>query len=91
MDKNISDQHLEIFNRGSLKIDDCIDVHNFNEENVLIETSLGLLNIEGEDLKVEKLDLDNKELAIVGNIYALSYEDDAGFMEKSSFLAKLFK
>lgn len=90
--KNLADQHLELFNRNTLAINDCIDVHNFNDENVLLETSLGLLSINGENLKIEKLNLDVGEISLNGNIYALSFEDDVDLVEKSSgFFSKIFK
>ena len=56
--KNITDQRLELYNRGNLKINDCLDVHNFNDETVVLETSLGILTINGEELKIEKLNLE---------------------------------
>ncbi len=90
--KNITDQRLELYNRGNLKINDCLDVHNFNDETVVLETSLGILTINGEELKIEKLNLEEGEIALNGNIYALNYDDDVTFMEKSSGLfSKIFK
>ncbi len=90
--KNITDQRLELYNRGNLKINDCLDVHNFNDETVVLETSLGILTINGEELKIEKLKLEEGEIALNGNIYALNYDDDVTFMEKSSGLfSKIFK
>lgn len=90
--KNITDQRLELYNRGNLKINDCLDVHNFNDETVVLETSLGILTINGEELKIEKLNLEEGEITLNGNIYALNYDDDVTFMEKSSGLfSKIFK
>ena len=84
--KSVTDQRLELYNRGNLKINDCVDVHNFNDETVVLETSLGMLTINGEDLKIEKLNLED------GEIYAINYDDDIDFMEKSSgFFSKIFK
>ncbi|MCR2032880.1 sporulation protein YabP [Anaerofustis stercorihominis] len=90
--KSVTDQRLELYNRGNLKINDCLDVHNFNDETVVLETSLGMLTINGEDLKIEKLNLEDGEIALNGNIYAINYDDDIDFMEKSSgFFSKIFK
>ena len=59
---------------------------------MVLETSLGILTINGEELKIEKLNLEEGEIALNGNIYALNYDDDITFMEKSSGLfSKIFK
>lgn len=90
--RSINEQKLEIFNRRRFDINDCIEVHNFNDEVVVLETSLGLLTVNGEQLKIEKLNLESGEISLNGNIYALNFEDEVGFMDKSSgFFAKLFK
>ena len=58
----------------------------------MLETSFGLLTVNGEDLRIEKLNLEDGEVSLKGNIYALNYDDEIPFMEKSSgFFSKIFK
>ena len=49
---------------------------------------MGLLAIKGSDLKLNRLNLDNTELLVEGNISSLVYSDN---YQKGSFLQRLFK
>ena len=57
---------------------------------VLAQTDLGILTIKGDDLKMNKLNLDNSELIVEGNIMAVAYSD-INQAKKSGFMNKLFK
>ncbi|WP_058486505.1 sporulation protein YabP [Defluviitalea phaphyphila] len=78
--------------REILSITGVIDVFAFDEENVDIETEMGMLTIKGTDLHVNKLNLEKKELEIEGEIESLTYHDGDSFNKKgNSFFGKLFK
>lgn len=49
----------------------------FNEAEVCVDTPLGALVIEGEELHIERLNLDEGQVIIRGYICAAAYEDDA--------------
>lgn len=70
-----------------------IDVLSFDDQIVLIETeSFGLLTVKGENLKINKLNLDNSELIIEGNICSLIYSDkDMDKKGGNGILGKIFK
>ncbi|NLK97588.1 sporulation protein YabP [Defluviitalea saccharophila] len=78
--------------RQNLSITGVLDVLAFDEENVDIETEMGMLTIKGTELHVNKLNLEKKELEIEGEIESLVYNDGESFSKKgNSFLGKLFK
>ena len=68
-------QNLILENRQKLSISGVIDVESFNEDCIVIETELGLLIVHGEDMRINKLNLDNSELNIEGDIISCEYND----------------
>ncbi len=94
MENNIpKEQHkLEMNSRSELKLTGIADVHSFNDEGILLETSQGMLTVGGDDLHITKLNLDAGEVALKGYVTTLVYSDDVPAGERSGgFLARLFK
>ena len=60
-------------------------------ELVIMQTSLGMLTIKGQELKMNKLNLDNSELIIEGKTCAIAYSDAVDGNKKQGFMSKLFK
>lgn len=88
--KNMNPHNLIMENRGKLTLTGVIDIHSFDDELVLVETQMGILTIKGNDLKMNKLNLDNSELIVEGRIIALVYSDsDIG--KKGGMFGKIFK
>lgn len=84
--------NIVIENREKLSVTGVVDVESFNDECVVADTELGLLIIRGEDIHINKLNLDNSELSIEGNIYSCEYSDKDGSKSKGSgFWGKMFK
>ncbi len=88
--KILTNQNIVIENREKISISGVIDIHSFDDELVLAQTDLGILTIKGDDLKMNKLNLDNNELIVEGKIMAVAYSDVAN-SKKSGFMNKLFK
>lgn len=88
--KNTGPHNLIMENREKLTITGVIDIHSFDDELVLVETTMGILTIKGNDLKMNKLNLDNNELVVEGKIIALIYSD-AEIGKKGGMLGKIFK
>lgn len=85
-------QNLILENREKLSISGVLDVESFNDECVIIDTELGILMIRGEDLHINKLNLDNSELNIEGDIISCEYSDREGSKSKGGgFFGKMFK
>lgn len=85
-------QNLILENREKLSISGVIDVESFNDECVIVDTELGVLIVRGEDLHISKLNLDNSELNIEGDIVSCEYDDrDNSRSKGSGFFSKMFK
>ena len=75
-EKSVRKTHeLTLTDRGSLTLSGVEDVSGFDENLVVLTTSMGELSIQGSDLHVERIDLDVGALEVRGNVQALSYSD----------------
>lgn len=79
-------------NREKLSVSGVEHVNSFNNELILVETVAGVLTIKGEELDVNKLNLEDGNVIIEGKIHSMTYSERDSFGSKgSSFLGKLFK
>ena len=90
INKVMTNQNIIIENREKISVTGVIDIHSFDDELVLAQTDLGILTIKGDDLKMNKLNLENNELIVEGQIMAIAYSD-INNAKKSGFMNKLFK
>lgn len=90
LNKVITNQNIIMENREKISITGVIDIHSFDDELVLAQTELGILTIKGDDLRMNKLNLDNNELIVEGQICAVAYSD-ASEEKTKGFMKKLFK
>lgn len=88
--KNMNPHNLIMENREKLTLTGVIDIHSFDDELVLVETQMGILTVKGNDLKMNKLNLDNNELVVEGKISALVYSE-GDLSKKGSMFGKIFK
>ena len=88
---NTTIQNLVLENREKLSISGVQDVLSFDDQVVIVETELGLLNVKGENLHINKLSIDTSEVVEEGEIYNLSYSEKSLDKNKSSLLGKIFK
>ncbi len=79
---------LNLDNNGNLKLTGVIDVTNFDENVVSLETSRGMLAVKGENLHVEGLSLEKGELTLTGTVNAMEYDDN--LMNRGGIFARLF-
>ena len=84
-------QNLVLENREKLSISGVIDVLSFDDQVVVVETELGLLNIKGDNLRINKLSLDTSEVVVEGEIYRLNYTDKNPDKKSGSIIGKIFK
>lgn len=68
-----SNQQVVITDKNRLEMDSVICVRAFDEEGVLLETSLGNISIEGKDLKIENFEKSSSKIVITGNIVCVIY------------------
>ena len=65
---------------------------SFDENQVVLDTDLGLLTIKGKDLHVNRLTLEKGELDMDGMVDSLAYSSNEAFRRSGeSLFARLFK
>lgn len=81
---------VNIDNRERISITEVTDIESFNEENILILLKNGGLFIKGQDLHIQKLDLEEGRVLITGSITSAVYTEKKDRQEKG-FLKKILK
>lgn len=84
-------QNIVLENRNKLSISGVLDVLSFDDQIVILETDLGLLNIKGEDIRINKLSIDTSDVILEGQINSLSYSQKDDDKKSSSIFGKIFK
>lgn len=82
---------LSLENRKKLTLSGVSEVLSFDDEKIDLTTKLGDLTIKGQDLKMNKLDVQNGDVVIVGCISSMVYTGKEIKKNKESILSKLFK
>ena len=67
---------IQLIERQLIELNGVTNVESFDDNKVLLKTTLGLLAIKGENLNVTTLNLDDGQLNIQGIINSLEYLED---------------
>jgi len=89
--RSASRHSLHVDRRERVTVTGMIDVISFDEESVIGETEMGVIIIRGGNLHVNKISLDNGEMAVSGEIDSVTYENPGGPAKAKSVLGRLFK
>ena len=75
---------LTLNERKSLTMTGVTEVLRFEDTAVVLRTSLGLLTVQGQDLKLKTLSLEGGQVAVDGQMFALVYEEprETGFWQR---------
>ena len=82
---------LSLEDRKKLTLSGELEVVNFDDEKISLNTILGNLAIKGEGLKMNKLDVQNGDVIIIGYISSMIYSGKDGKKSKESIIKKIFK
>ncbi|MBQ8858885.1 MAG: sporulation protein YabP [Clostridia bacterium] len=83
-------QSIVLKDRKTLDLDAVFDVVSFEEDHVLLKTALGDLSVEGEGMRMTRLDLEKGLVSLEGRISALFYSEHAN-RTKGGFWSRLVK
>ncbi|MGG7179032.1 sporulation protein YabP [Clostridium paraputrificum] len=83
--------NISLESRKRLVLTGVMEVISFDEEKISLNTNLGNLNIKGEGLKMNKLDVQNGDVIIVGTISAIVYSGKDVKKSKENIIKKLFQ
>ena len=77
MEENVRlNQNIIVENRKKITLTGVKDVLSFDEETVVLDTSLGKLTIKGAGLHIANFDTKSGDLSAEGRLYALAYTSD---------------
>ena len=82
-------EELRLVARKELTLDGVIDILAFDASYTLLSTTLGVLTVEGDGLRIEKSDVTAGLLSLSGRVDALIYSEDAPSKKKGLFGRKL--
>lgn len=80
---------LTLEDRQKMSVSGVNDVIHFDETQVILSTSQGMLTIRGSDLHVDQLSLDSGELRLTGTVEMLEYDDRT--VSGGGLLGRLFR
>lgn len=83
------EQTVVIHARESIEITGVDHIEKFDDTRVILETSLGVLTLEGQDLEIQELHVDEGEFQVTGWITSVIYEERR--QEGGPFLQRLFR
>lgn len=88
---NIGKHSFRMEQRRDCTITGVVEVHSFDENNILMETIDGMLTIKGENLHVSRLNLEKGEADVDGKVNSLTYSDKSTLAKKGEgLLTRLF-
>lgn len=83
---------ISLAERKNIVVTGVKKIESFDDEEFLMDTTLGFLTVKGEELEIIKLDTYQGNVSIKGKIDSLVYTDTNNTKSKDeSFLGKLFK
>ena len=88
----IRPHRLMMQNRSALSITGIRDVVSFDENQVILDTDMGLLTMKGKDLHVSRLTLEKGEVDIDGSVDSLAYSSNEAYRKSGeSLFSRLFR
>ena len=82
---------LLLENRRKSTISGVLDVQSFNEQEILLLTEEGKLQIKGEQLHVKQLDLEKGEVDLEGKVDSLTYLSKNTDNRDESLFRRMFR
>ena len=88
--EQVKKHRIEITDRANVSITGVSDVINFDESSVVLDTSAGILSIDGQELHIVSLNVDSGEISVSGSsingiIYPQSFgKASGGFFRKKA-------
>lgn len=83
------EHNVNLQQRSLLTVSGVEHIYSFNDKKVELKTSVGQMTIEGENLDMGKLSIDDNIIDIKGTINSISYSKDK--KQKESIVKRIFK
>lgn len=88
---NYGNHELKLTDRTKIVISGIKKIINFDSEEFLMESTLGIIHLKGSSLELIRLDTQDGNVKIKGKINSITYVDGKEKRKEESLLAKLFK
>ncbi len=92
--RGLSDHEVHILNRESVTVKGVLHVESSDDQEIVLDTELGLLTVRGEDLQIKQLSLEEGSFSLEGNVIGLQYSQGGSSRSKAkgkSFLERLLR
>ena len=66
-------QEIVIKDKNRVEIDSILSVRSFDEDGIVVESSLGLVSVEGSGLRIENFEKSTARILVTGDIYGVFY------------------
>lgn len=91
MEEIIREHKVCIDGRKRLLVTAVEDVESFDDEKIVILCDMGTMTVIGADFKINKLNVDDGELIIEGEVDEIQYSDRVSSQKEGGFFGKLFR
>ncbi len=78
-------------NRERLTVSAARDVESFDDERVVVVTDMGTMTVNGGNFHISKLNVDDGQLVIEGEIDEIQYSDTVASDKSGGLFSRLFK
>jgi sporulation protein YabP len=82
---------LTLMNRSQLAVEGVINLGSYDQEQIILETGSGILEVKGDKLHILQLNLDQGKVTVDGSVYSLVYTDEDAIKKGKGFLGRLIK
>ena len=86
-EQTVFPHRVSLNERKELTVTGVTEVVSFDEEAVILKTSLGTLNVHGRQLQLKNLSANGGQVEVTGNVAALIYQQTK---PSGSWLRRLF-
>lgn len=88
-----SGHSIQYLNRKAGKLTGVVDVMSFDSNQIVLETTQGILTMKGQELHVSRLQLEQGEVDVEGRMDSLSYTEGGTFQKKKkgTLLKRMFQ
>lgn len=91
MDAAKLSHRILVDSRKKIEVSGVLDLLVFDETEIIMETSEGMLSIRGADLHMSSLNLDQGQVGLAGEISEIVYDEAAGSKGKTGFMSRFLR
>lgn len=88
--EEIKKSNISLENRKKLILTGVIEVIEFSDKEITLKTNLGNLDVKGENLKIDKLDVQNGDVIIRGIVSSMIYTNKTIKKKRRNIIKRIF-